>query len=150
MTERSLLRKQCFPRPVAELFGFFADAHNLDVITPPWLKFRVLTPAPIEMRVGTLIDYRLRLHGLPIRWRTEITQWEPPYRFADNQLHGPYRRWFHEHIFEETSAGTQMTDRVTYRVPGSIFEPLIHDYFVERDLRRIFDYRAEQLAKRFG
>jgi len=100
------------PRPLDEVFAFFSDASNLEVITPPWLSFSVVTPAPIEMRPGTLIDYRLRFRGFPLRWRSEITSWDPPHRFADAQVKGPYRQWIHEHTFVEKDGGTLAGDRV--------------------------------------
>ncbi|MEJ2635099.1 MAG: SRPBCC family protein [Calditrichia bacterium] len=137
-------------RPVAEIFDFFSSAGNLEVVTPPWLNFRILTPPPIKMQAGTRIDYRLRLYGIPISWKTEITVWEPPHRFVDTQLKGPYRKWVHEHRFEETGQGTRMTDRVEYAVPGLIFAPLIHKFFVGRDVERIFAYRRVRLDEIFG
>ena len=106
------------PQPREEVFDFFADAFNLEAITPPWLNFSVKTPAPIAMETGTLIDYRLRLHGIPITWRTLISVWEPPFRFVDQQLRGPYRLWHHEHTFEELDGGTLVRDTVDYAVPG--------------------------------
>lgn len=134
------------PRPVDEVFRFFADAHNLNVITPPFLHFRILTPAPIPMRPGTLIDYRIRLRVLPITWRTRIATWEPPFRFVDEQLHGPYRLWRHTHTFSAVEGGTMMEDRVRYRVPGGA---MVNALFVQRDLRRIFRYRLEALRQVF-
>ena len=135
------------PTPIVEVFEFFSDAHNLEEITPPWLHFSVQTPAPIEMKRGALIDYRLRLHGIPIRWRTEITAWEPPYRFVDEQLRGPYRYWRHEHTFEEKDNETIARDQVDYSVPGGA---LIHWLLVKSDVRRIFEYRGQILARRFA
>lgn len=135
------------PCPRAEVFDFFADAGNLEKLTPPLLRFHILTPSPIAMHAGALIDYRLRVHGVPIRWRTEITEWEPPVRFVDRQLRGPYSLWHHEHVFEEVPGGTLATDRVHYSflpVPG------VHRLFVEPDLRRIFGYRLERMRERFG
>jgi len=135
------------PRPRDEVFGFFADAVNLQAITPPWLKFEVLTPAPIVMGVGTLIDYRIRIHGLPIRWRTEITEWAPPRRFRDVQRRGPYTLWEHTHTFEENASGTLCRDHVRYRPRGG---RLIHWLFVGRDVERIFEYRQQRLQQFFG
>lgn len=126
------------PRPRDEVFEFFADAFNLERITPPLLQFQVLTPAPIVMRVGALIDYRLRLRGIPLRWKTEITAWDPPCRFADEQVSGPYALWRHTHEFVEQDGGTLMTDRVEYAVP---FGTLVHVLFVKNDVRRIFEFR---------
>jgi ligand-binding SRPBCC domain-containing protein len=139
------------PRSRAEVFPFFANAYNLEAITPPWLRFSVLTPAPIEMRAGTLIDYRLRLHGVPLRWRTEIALWEPPVRFVDRQVAGPYEAWEHEHRFREVAGGVVMSDRVDYRIRGGPLADWIGDLAVaRRDLRRIFGYRRDALQARFG
>lgn len=134
------------PRPRNEVFAFFGDAANLDAITPPWVKFKTITPGPIEMRVGTLIDHRLRIHGLPVRWRTKITAWEPPARFVDEQIRGPYRLWVHEHLFEEKEGGTVIRDRVRYAVP---FDFVAHKLLVRGDVERIFAYRTECLKRRF-
>lgn len=134
------------PRPREEVFAFFADAANLDLLTPRRLRFEVLTPLPIVMRPGTRIEYRLRLHGVPVQWQSEITVWEPPERFVDEQRRGPYRRWVHEHRFREADGETEVSDRVEYACPGGA---LIHWLFVARDLRRIFRYRGTQLAEFF-
>jgi len=138
------------PRPLEEVFAFFSDAANLEELTPPWLNFRILTPLPIEMRPGVLIDYQIQYRMVPLRWRTEITVWEPPHRFVDRQLQGPYRQWIHEHTFEAKDGGTRMRDRVDYAVPGWILEPLIHAWIVGPDVRRIFAYREEKMRQRFG
>jgi ligand-binding SRPBCC domain-containing protein len=132
------------PRPLSIVFPFFADAGNLETITPPWLRFEVLTPLPIAMCAGALIQYRLRLHGIAVRWQTEITAWEPPLRFVDEQRRGPYRKWIHEHTFAECAGGTEMRDYVRYVVPGGW---LVNLLFVRRDVRRIFQYRAQKLRK---
>ena len=135
------------PLPPGELFPFFADAANLDAITPPWLHFRIVTPPPIEMKAGALIDYRLRVHGLPLAWRTRINEWQPPYRFVDEQIRGPYRQWIHEHTFEARDGGTLARDRVRYAVP---FDFLAHRWLVRPDIERIFRFRAEALRRRFA
>lgn len=135
------------PRPLDEVFAFHADASNLQDLTPRWLDFRILTPSPIDMRPGTLIHYRLRLRGFPIRWLTEITAWEPPHRFVDEQRRGPYRLWIHEHRFEAVEGGTRISDTVRYAVP---FGSLVHGWAVGPDVRRIFAYRHERLLERFG
>jgi ligand-binding SRPBCC domain-containing protein len=135
------------PRPRSEVFGFFSDAANLQELTPPWLRFRVLTAQPIAMRKGALIDYRIRLHGLPVGWKTEITAWEPPRRFVDEQLRGPYRLWVHEHSFEEIEGGTLAGDFVRYSVPGGAW---VNRLLVARDLRAVFRYRHRRLQERFG
>ena len=139
------------PRPPEEVFPFFAEARNLEAITPPFLRFEVLTPAPIEMRVGALIDYRLRLRGVPIRWRTRITAWEPNRRFVDEQLRGPYRLWHHDHTFEAERGGTRCHDHVTYAPPGGpILGSLVNRLVVRRDVERIFAYRQTRLNELLG
>lgn len=127
-------------KPRDEVFPFFADAGNLERITPKSVRFRILTPRPIVMREGAIIDYALRIKGVPIRWRTEITAWDPPHAFADTQLRGPYHLWEHEHRFEEIEDGqaTRMTDTVRYSPRGGA---IMNRLFVERDVRRIFEYR---------
>ena len=132
------------PRQRPEVFAFFADAGNLQDITPPWLHFRILTPPPIEMRAGAVLDYRLRLHGIPLSWKTGITAWDPPHRFVDEQIRGPYRLWIHEHIFEEDGDGTVVSDHVRYAVP---FGTLANWVLVRRDLWAIFRYREERLKE---
>ena len=114
---------------------------------PPWLKFSVATPTPIEMRPGTLIDYRLRFRGVPLRWRSEITVWDPPHRFADVQVKGPYRQWIHEHSFAEREGGTLAGDRVAYAVWGGA---LANSLVISRDVERIFNYREQKLIAVFG
>ena len=147
MRTSELSREVWLPRPLEEVFPFFADAANLDRLTPPWLHFRILTPRPIEMAVGARIDYRLRLRGLPIRWQSEITAWDPPHGFVDEQRRGPYRVWIHRHRFEAHRGGTLVTDDIRYAVPGGL---LADRLFVRRDLRRIFDYRTDQLRRLFA
>lgn len=137
------------PRPREEVFPFFAAAENLERITPPELRFRVVTPTPVVMRAGTLLDYRLGLWGIPFSWRTEITEWSPPHAFTDTQLRGPYHTWIHRHRFEPDGDGTLMTDEVRYRLPfhplGAIALPV-----VSRQLERIFRYRARVIAEVLG
>lgn len=135
------------PVPPEQVFPFFADAANLEAITPPWLNFRIVTPQPILMKAGALIDYRLRVRGFPMRWRTLISVWEPPYRFVDEQLKGPYRQWIHEHTFEPKDGGTLARDRVQYAVP---FDALVHRLWVKPDIETIFAHRERVLRERFG
>jgi ligand-binding SRPBCC domain-containing protein len=150
LTQRTYATEVWLPRPVEELFVFFSDASNLDRITPPWLRFRILTPTPVRLRQGSLLDYRLRWRGLPLRWQTEITVWEPPVRFVDTQRQGPYRQWIHEHRFEAHQGGTWMADRVDYAIPGGYLEPALHGFLVGPDVRRIFEYRRRVLLELFG
>jgi ligand-binding SRPBCC domain-containing protein len=131
------------PVPIDDVFAFFADAWNLERITPPWLQFRIRTRRPIEMGEGTMLDYRIRLHGVPIPWRTRIDVWEPGVRFVDRQVVGPYRWWRHEHRFEATAAGTRVVDRVEY-LPRAAW---LSRRWVQRDVERIFAFRRETLAR---
>ena len=138
---------QWLPRQPEEIFHFYADAFRLEELTPPLLRFRVVTPPPIEMKAGVEIDYRLRLHGVPLKWRSRITEWEPPHRFADEQVRGPYRRWFHQHRFIPQGGGTLVTDHVEYDMLGGW---LADRLLVRNDLRRIFAFRQQRLAEIFG
>lgn len=143
-----VMRAECIvPRPLEEVFEFFADAANLQVLTPSWLHFKIVTPQPIEMAEGKRIDYKLRVHGLPIRWTSEITAWEPNKRFVDELRKGPYTHWHHEHRFEACNQGTRVIDVVHYGVPGGA---LIHGLFVRRDIEQIFGYRQDVLREMFG
>ncbi len=143
----NLYRELIVPAKLADVFKFFSDAHNLDRITPKFLRFQVLTPAPIAMKEGARIEYALRLRGIPIRWTSEITVWEPPYRFVDTQIKGPYRSWIHEHRFEELGSDTKVIDEVAYDFFGG---HLVHALFIRRDIAHIFDHRSESLKQIFG
>jgi ligand-binding SRPBCC domain-containing protein len=142
-----LARSSSIARPIAQVFAFFSDASNLEAITPPFLRFRIITPAPIQMREGTRIDYALSLWGLPVRWRTLITCFEPNRRFVDEQEAGPYAYWRHLHEFEPEGEGTRMTDEVIYRLPFGTLGALAHPLWVERQLAAIFDYREQAVAR---
>ncbi len=141
-----LAREQRVEAALDDVFEFFSVARNLERITPPWLRFEVITPEPIAMRTGTLIDYRLRLHGIPLRWRSRIEEWEPGRVFVDRQVRGPYRLWHHRHEFEPDGAATVVRDIVHYALPlgrvGALAAP-----FVRRDLERIFDHRRERVRE---
>jgi ligand-binding SRPBCC domain-containing protein len=147
MKERIFETQQWLPRPMEAVFEFFADAGNLQVLTPPWLNFCILTPQPLSLGVGALIDYRLRVHGIPVSWQTEITCWEPPHRFVDEQKQGPYRLWIHEHRFVSERDGTSIIDHVRYAPPGGW---LVDRIFVRRDIERIFAFRRTKLLELFG
>jgi ligand-binding SRPBCC domain-containing protein len=143
----TLRAEQWLPRPLAEVFPFFADAHRLEEITPPWLNFHVLTPSPVPMFAGSKIDYRLKLHGIPLRWQSEISVWEPPGQFVDRQLRGPYSLWHHLHEFEELDGQTLVKDTVEYSVPLGW---LLERWFVRPDLMKIFTYRMERIDHFLG
>ena len=149
MRVRTLLSEQMVCRPVEDVFAFFSDVNNLDLLTPPWLHFRILTPG-VPMRQGAVIGYRLRWRGVPLSWRTEISAWEAPFRFVDRALESPYLHWQHEHVFERVGGETRMTDRVGYAVPGGPLEPAITRLIVEPDLARIFAYRERKMRQLFG
>ena len=138
--------EQWIARKPEELFPFFADALNLEQLTPPWLHFRIVSPE-VEVRAGARIDYRLRVHGIPLRWQSEITVWEPPFRFIDVQTHGPYRAWIHEHTFESRDGGTLMRDHVQYAVTGGA---IVRNLLVAPDLEKIFNFRRVRLEFIFG
>ena len=140
---------QVIARPLADVFPFFADAANLGTLTPDTLEFKILTPLPVEMREGALIDYRIRLFGVPLRWRTRIEEWEPGRRFVDVQLAGPYKRWRHTHEFRAVEGGTEMHDLVEYELPLGPLGAIAYALFVRRTLVGIFDFRRRQVASLF-
>ena len=135
------------PQPRAKVYEFFSNPGNLDRLTPAWLNFAILTPASSKMKQGSLLDYRLRIRGIPIRWQSEIAVWEPPHRFVDRQTIGPYSLWVHEHIFEEHDNGTLVGDNVEYAVPGG---RIVQKFLVAPDIERIFDYRHKILEELFN
>ena len=132
-----------------EVFGFFAEAANLEAITPHWLKFRLLTPRLVEMKEGATIAYFLRVHGVPIRWLTKIECWDPPFSFVDVQIKGPYRRWRHTHQFSRRGEQTVIDDTVEFALPLGLIGDLVYHVQVARDIRRIFDYREQRIKERF-
>jgi ligand-binding SRPBCC domain-containing protein len=143
--EEVLERTQRIELAIEPTFDLFCDAFNLERITPPWLGFRVVTPRPIKMHAGALLEYRLRLHRIPVRWRTRITEWDPPRRFVDEQISGPYALWHHTHTFEGDGDATVIRDRVRYRIGFGPLGSLALALFVRRDVGRIFDYRREAM-----
>jgi len=147
MRMRNFESQLWLPQPRREVFAFFSDAQNLDLITPPWLHFRTITPGRTELHEGMVMDHRLRIHGLPLRWRSKITDWDPPARFVDEQVRGPYRLWIHEHRFEERDSGTLVHDHVCYAV---LFDSLMHRLFIRPDIDHIFAYREKKLRDIFA
>jgi ligand-binding SRPBCC domain-containing protein len=144
-----LTREQSVPRNISEVFEFFSRPENLQVLTPQWLDFKILE-APSELKTGSLIKYRLRWHSIPLRWTTEITEWNPPHQFRDVQLSGPYALWDHEHRFVAESGGTRIYDMVSYGLPLGFLGRLVHSGFVRSDVQSIFDYREEQMRRLMG
>ncbi len=150
MKTYALERDQWIPAPLDRVFDFFADAGNLQTLTPPWLGFRILSPLPIEMRPGASIEYRLRLAGVPISWRTRITHWDLPAGFVDEQERGPYAIWQHTHSFRALEGGVLMGDRVRYALPWGPLGRVAHVLAVRSALAAIFDYRFQRVAEIFG
>ncbi|MEO7113990.1 MAG: SRPBCC family protein [Polyangiaceae bacterium] len=144
-----LERELLIPRPRSELFAFFSDAANLEKLTPTSMSFKIKTPQPIAMHSRTLIDYEIRLFGVPMKWRTLIDVWQPEEKFVDLQLRGPYTLWRHTHTFEEVSAGTMVRDRVEYALPLGPLGSIAHAIFVRRQLETIFDFRAKTMREIF-
>lgn len=149
MKTHILIRKTIIKKNITEVFDFFSRAENLNRITPPMLGFAIVN-LPDEMKKGALIDYKIKLNGIPFNWRTEITKWEPPFYFEDTQIKGPYKIWIHEHKFEEKKGITYMTDIVSYLSPGGIFEFIPHNLIVKKKVESIFDFREKSLQKIFG
>jgi ligand-binding SRPBCC domain-containing protein len=150
MTVQVLEREQFVAASLGEVFSFYAQARNLERITPPWLRFRVLTPEPIDMAAGTVIRYRLWLRGVPLRWTSRIDEWEEGRGFVDRQVSGPYQTWVHRHEFAPLGDGTVVRDRVRYALPAGRLGSLAHTAFVRRDLERIFDYRRDVVREVLG
>jgi ligand-binding SRPBCC domain-containing protein len=147
MRIHTLRREQDLDGTPDEVFPFFSDAQNLEAITPPLLHFRVITPAPIQMQAGALIQYRLRLHGIPVSWKTLIQDWTPNRRFVDTQLSGPYALWHHTHTFDPLPGErTLMTDTIRYAIGFGPLGAIAHRALVQRDLQAIFDYRREAIV----
>ncbi len=150
MAEHILERKQIIYRPRDEVFEFFADAKNLERITPPELNFKITTLEPIEIQKWTIIDYKLKLRGLPITWKTEISQWNPPFDFIDSALKSPYKQWIHLHKFSVGDNGeTIMEDIVRYRLPFEPFGDVAH-FYVKKELNYIFNYRYKIVEQIFS
>lgn len=138
------------PCPLPQVFEFFSKPENLETLTPPWLKFRIVTPQPIQMNEGARIVYRLRVRGVPLHWLTEIELWRPPYEFIDVQAKGPYKFWRHVHRFEEAGSGTRIIDIVSYTLPFGPLGRLVNRLQVAKDVSRIFDYREQRVRALFA
>jgi ligand-binding SRPBCC domain-containing protein len=149
MTIYTLQRELWVPRPLPDVFDFFAKAENLERITPPWMQFRIVTPPPIEVRQGTTIAYALRVRGIPLKWISKIDKWDPPHEFVDIQVKGPYKFWHHTHRFSERAGGTSIEDTVRYGLPFGALGRSVNWLQVAGDLAKIFDYRAQQVQELF-
>ena len=134
---------------IENVFDFFCKAENLQKLTPPSLDFKILSDIPIEMKKGALIDYRIKLYGIPVTWKTEITEWNPPFSFEDSQLNGPYKLWKHQHIFKSLGEKTEMTDIVNYNPKGWPFNSILNTIFVRKEVEKIFSYREENISSIF-
>jgi ligand-binding SRPBCC domain-containing protein len=150
MTPFTFRAEQYVPRPLGEVFEFFSKAENLQELTPAWLHFRILSVEPAPVRKGTLIQYSLRWRIFPIRWTTEIIEWDPPHRFVDIQLKGPYKLWHHEHRFAAEGNGTRIVDNVQYLLPFGVFGSIANSLKVKKDVETIFAYRTDVVRRLFG
>ena len=150
MKTYSLEREQLVKKSLEEVFHFFSRPENLARITPSDMGFNILTPSPITMRNGTVIDYTIRIFGFNIHWRTLITAYDPPHGFTDEQLKGPYSYWHHRHQFEKTENGIRIYDKVTYSLPFGYLGRLVHFLFVRRKLEYIFNYRSKVIKEIFA
>ncbi len=144
-----LHRRQLVGGSLTDVFGFFKDPYNLEAITPPWLRFRILEATDREVREGTRIRYRLRLRGVPFRWESRIAEFTPDVSFADVQVTGPYAHWLHRHLFHAVPEGVLIEDVIEYRLPLGPLGRVVHALAVHRELARIFDFRAEEMRRRF-
>lgn len=144
-----LISEQWVPQPLEKVFNFFSRPQNLQEITPPWLNFRIARVEG-ELHAGSLIEYKLRVHGFPMRWTSEIAEWMPPNRFVDNQIRGPYALWHHEHSFTAANGGTRIRDEVHYILPFGIVGRMVHELMVRRDVSAIFTYRRKRLEELLG
>ena len=149
MAYHILTKETLITQNINTVFDFFSKAENLNRITPPELGFNILTSLPLEMKKGTVIEYRIKLNGIPFNWKSEITKWEPPYCFEDTQIKGPYKIWIHEHRFKEAGENTLMTDTVKYLSPGGFLEFIPHNLIVRKKVEAIFEYREKVLTEFF-
>ena len=145
-----LERRQVVPGQLADVFAYFESPRNLEAITPPWLRFEVVHTTDESMRLGTEIEFRLTWQRVPMKWRSRISEYEPGASFADEMIRGPYRRWYHRHLFRPTEGGIEMVDVVEYELPLGPFGRLTHTLLVRAQLEAIFDYRYASISAHFG
>ena len=149
MRTHSLVHQTIIKRPIHEVFEFFSNAENLNLITPPEFNFKILSPLPIKMYAGTRIEYSIKFKGIPFKWKTEISAWEKEQYFIDKQLSGPYKIWEHTHLFKAVEGGTEMTDKLSYLAHGWIVEPFLQAAFVKRNVEAVFAFRNQKLKELF-
>lgn len=147
--EKQIKYTTFIPYSLDEVFDFFSKAENLNELTPASLHFNILSPLPIHLRKGVIILYRIKLAGIPMKWKTEICSWNPPFEFTDKQISGPYTTWIHTHQFEPKDGGVLMTDTVTYQSKGYVLAPFLHWLFVDKQVKKIFEYREAKLQQLF-
>ena len=150
MRAYTLRSEQFVPTPIDGVFPFFTQPENLERITPPSLHFSILSPSPVPMHVGAVVDYRIYLRCIPQRWRTRIVEYDPPFGFVDQQVRGPYQLWIHRHTFVPKGSGTVILDEVRYTLPFGPLGRLVHAVYVQHELNRIFAYRRSIIAQLFG
>ena len=140
---------QFIPQPIDKVFAFFARPENLECITPKNLKFSIKTLSPIRMETGQIIDYNIKIKGFPLRWRSLISSYDPPYRFIDEQIRGPYSKWHHTHTFTKENGGTKIDDQIEYSLPFGLLGRITHSIWIKKDLEKIFEYRSKTIEKVF-
>lgn len=150
MTERVYRKSDWVPAPIEKVFAFFSDAQNLERMTPPWLRFKILSQSTPQIQLGTEFEYSLRIKGVPVRWRSRIDEWAPNQSFVDIQLKGPYAKWHHTHTFRTENGGTRMEDIVLYRLPFGLMGDALMGWYVSRDVKEIFEYRAKIMDQIFS
>jgi len=143
-------REQIVDANLEEVFGFFEKPENLQIITPDWMKFDIITPHPLEMKEHAEFDYKISLMFIPLKWKTEITNYDPPYKFVDEQKKGPYKLWIHTHTFEAVGNKTKITDNVDYDLFGGPFKILVHSLYIRKNLESIFNYRSRKINQLFN
>jgi len=150
MTAHLFKSEQLMPRPVEQVFDFFKRPENLDAVTPKNLGFKILTPSPIIMQKGAVIDYTIQIYGIPMQWQTLITDYNPPCSFTDTQVKGPYKTWIHTHRFSAQGDGTLMVDEVEYSIAYGLIGEMARILFVKREIEKIFNHRRKIMNQVFG